>query len=196
MPVTNTTAKVARRAAMTGRRRRNQPLEVSGWIRGVVLVGLTGSGGTGGLGRSDGVAEATQVFDERHRVTCIHIGTEPHKSVGYGPVGHGYGLSAGIGEVVYDSAAVSRIAVAFHESSLTEPVHQGGDRRSADRQSISEVRRGGATFIEEHQHPVLGEAEFVFGQGDGDLARQLGRRSRCRYLLEPGLIDRKVAHDG
>ena len=42
MPVANTRAKVARRAAMTGRRRRNQPLEASGWIRGVVLLGLTG----------------------------------------------------------------------------------------------------------------------------------------------------------
>ena len=38
MPVANTTAKVARRAAMTGRSRRNQPLEVSGWIRGVFLA--------------------------------------------------------------------------------------------------------------------------------------------------------------
>jgi hypothetical protein len=137
----------------------------------VVLVGLTGSGGTGGSGRSDGVAEATQVFDERHRVACIHIGAEPHKPVGDGSVGHAHGLSAGVGQVMHDPAAVIRIAVAFHEPSLTEPVHQGGDRRSGDRQSISEVRRGGATFIEEHQHPVLGEAEFVFSQRDGDLAR-------------------------
>ncbi len=91
------------------------------------------SGSAGGPGRLDGVAKSTQVLDERHWVTRIHIGTQLHEPVGHGPVGHCKGAPASVAEVVNDPAAVIRIAVAFDESAVAQSIHQGGNRRSADR---------------------------------------------------------------